>query len=148
MRDARIELDWADDTYSFRLGWGELAALQEECDAGPYFILGRLQDGSWKLSDISSVIRLGLRGGGSSPADALKLVRLHVEARPPLENLLHAKAILVAGLMGAPDEPVGENAAPDSEGEGSTTSPTEKSGSEPSTEPEPSSASRRRRSTP
>jgi hypothetical protein len=111
-RDAKIDLDWADDTYSFRLGWGELAELQEKTDAGPYVVLHRLHSHQWRIEDISNVIRLGLIGGGMEPASALKKVRMYVEQRPPLENHSFALAILSSGLLGAPEEPVGEQEAP------------------------------------
>ncbi len=112
-RDARLELTFGDGDYSFRLGWGELAELQEKCDAGPYVVLQRLMDSTWKLNDISHTIRLGLIGGGMVPVDALKLVRCYVEDRPPAENLLYAQAILTAGVMGAEDETPGEPEAAD-----------------------------------
>lgn len=111
-RDATISLTWADDDYSFRLGWGELAELQEKTDAGPYVVLNRLYSHQWRVEDISNIIRLGLIGGGMAPATALKKVRTYVEERPPLENHSIAVAILAAGLLGAPDEPVGEPEAP------------------------------------
>jgi hypothetical protein len=107
-RDASISLDWADGNYAFRLAWGELEKLQEACDAGPYVILGRLTDGSWRIGDISAVIRLGLIGGGMTPVDALKKVRSYVEGRPPMESLMTAQAILSAGIIGAPEEDVGK----------------------------------------
>lgn len=103
-RSASIELDWADGTFTFRLAWGELAKLQEACDAGPYVIHLRLQDGSWRVEDIASIIRLGLIGGGMAPAEALKKVRAYVEDRPPAESLPYAQTILTAGLIGAPEE--------------------------------------------
>ena len=134
MRDALIPLDWADGTYAFRLGWGELAELQEKCDAGPYVILDRLQTRQWRIEDISNTIRLGLIGGGVEPVKALKLVRKYVEARPPVENLIYAVGILSAGLMGAPDEPPGEQEAPSQVETGSTTFPTESSDLAPSTD--------------
>ncbi|NGN45182.1 gene transfer agent family protein [Mesorhizobium sp. CGMCC 1.15528] len=124
-RDARIELDWADGTYAFRLGWGQLGELQEKTDAGPYVVLNRLHSGQWRVEDVSNVIRLGLIGGGLAPAEALKIVRTYVEARPPMENVPIAQAVLAAGLIGAPEEKLGE-----AEGEAesdSTTSPTESS---------------------
>ena len=108
MRDASITLPWADGDYHFRLAWGELEALQEACDAGCYVILNRLHDGTWRLKDISATIRLGLIGGGLTPAEALRLTRTYVEARPPLENLIFAQGILGAGVMGAPDEELGK----------------------------------------
>lgn len=103
-RDASIALDWADGTYQFRLAWAQIAELQEKCNAGPFEILRRLSVGAWRVEDISNVLRLGLIGGGMEPVPALKLVRLYVEARPPMENLLPAQAVMSAGLMGAPDE--------------------------------------------
>jgi hypothetical protein len=124
-RDARIELDWADGTYSFRLAWAQIIELQEQCKAGPFVILQRLYSGQWLAEDISNVIRLGLIGGGMTPGDALKKVRTYVEDRPPMENVLFAQGVLAAGLQGAPDEPLGE-----ANGEAanvSTTSPMEKS---------------------
>lgn len=103
-RDGSITLTWADGDYVFRLGWSELAKLQEACDAGPYVILNRLVDGAWRVADISATIRLGLVGGGMPPTDALKKVREYVENRPPIESLMIAQAVLSAAIVGAPDE--------------------------------------------
>ncbi len=107
-RDASITLDFADGTYKFRLAWGQLAELQENCDAGPYVILERLQNRSWRLNDIRENIRLGLIGGGMDPVSALKLVKRYVEDRPLLENVKLAQAVLTVALIGAPEEEVGE----------------------------------------
>ncbi|AZN72011.1 gene transfer agent family protein [Georhizobium profundi] len=107
-RSATVELTWADGDYTFRLGWGELVRLQEACDAGPYFVLGRLQDGTWRMQDISETLRLGLIGGGKAPADATKLVKAWVQDRPPMENLAFAQGVLGAALMGSSDETPGE----------------------------------------
>ena len=125
MRSARVELDWGDGTYTFRLAWGQLVELQEKCDAGPYVILQRLQTGAWQMEDISNVIRLGLIGGGMTAVDALKKTRAYVEAFPPMENLMPAQGILAAALMGARDEPVGEDGAAIPKENSSTPSQTE-----------------------
>lgn len=111
-RDAKIQITWADGDYVFRLGWGEIAELQEKTDAGPYVVLNRLHLHQWRIEDISNVIRLGLIGGGMEPVKALKLVRSYVEARPPLESHPYAVAILSAGLIGSEDEKLGEAEAP------------------------------------
>lgn len=108
-RDGSLTLDWADDTYRFRLGYRELIELQEKCDAGPGWVLQRLispsaENRGWRVEDLANIIRLGLIGGGLAPGAALKLVRAYVEARPQMESLLPAQAILAAALMGAPDE--------------------------------------------
>lgn len=111
MRDATVTFDWADGTYRFSLKWGQLAELQDKCDAGPYVVLQRLHSGEWRIEDVSNIIRLGLIGGGMEPAPALKLTRAYVEARPPMENLIPAQVILSAALTGAPEEKVGEDDA-------------------------------------
>ncbi|UPT93895.1 gene transfer agent family protein [Bradyrhizobium barranii subsp. apii] len=131
-RNASVTLDWGDGTYEFRLGWGELAKLQEACDAGPFVILDRLRSGTCRLEDISNVIRWGLVGGNKTPAEATKLVRLYVEDRPPAENRTTAYVIMAAGCSGAPEEQIEKKSpAPDRE---STIYPTERSGSEHSTD--------------
>jgi len=136
-RDAKIELTWADGDYTFRLGWGELEALQEACDAGPWVILERLFTKQCLIGDISNVIRQGLIGGGLEPSAATKLVRTYVEKRPPAENLLFATVILQAAVQGASEEPVGEPQAANQSENSSTASRTEKLDLPPSTETEP-----------
>lgn len=115
MRDAKITQPFGDDEYVFRLAWGQISELQEKTGCGPFFLLSRFESGEWKIEDISEIIRLGLIGGGMVPIDALKLVRRYVMERPPLENLPLAQAVLIAGLMGAPEEQPGEPKAPDEE---------------------------------
>ncbi|WP_334154680.1 gene transfer agent family protein [Agrobacterium pusense] len=125
MRDATVTFDWADGTHSFRLAWGQLAELQEKCDAGPYVVLQRLHSGEWRIEDVSNIIRLGLIGGGMEPAPALKLTRAYVEARPPMENIIPAQVILSAALTGAPEEKVGEGDAANQKTDSLTNSQTE-----------------------
>ena len=124
-RDAKITLTWADDDYVFRLGWAELEELQEKCDAGPYVLLTRMHDDTWRMADIAETIRLGLIGGGMEPVAALKRVRTYVKKRVPMENLPFAQAILSAAVVGVEDEKLGEPDAPNPPGSLSTTSPTE-----------------------
>lgn len=140
-RDASITLDWAEGTHVFRLGWGELMKLQEApgIDAGPYVVLGRLTSGAWRMEDIEHVIRLGLIGGGTTPAEASRLVRTYVRERPPMENLFLAQGVLTAGVIGAPEEEGAKKKAGRKRSQ-STTSRTEKFASEPSSEPAPPSA--------
>lgn len=136
-RDASITLPFAGDETLFVMSWGEIIRLQEVRNCGPYVVLDRLVSGNWLVEDIREVIRIGLIGGGMDVAKAIKLVREHVEKRPPLESLVIAQRILGAGLVGAPDEPPGEDQAANQMGNASTTSPTEKSDLPPSTRAEP-----------
>lgn len=123
-RDASITLQWGDSDCTFALRWGELAKLQEATDAGPFVILDRLNDGRCRLEDISEVIRWGLVGGGKTPAEATKLVRLYVEGRPPAENRLTAQVIMSAACFGAPEEEIEKKSEAPNPGSGSMTSPT------------------------
>ena len=112
MRDARLDgVTFGDDDYSFRLGYGEFVELQEKTGCGPFFLLNRMQQGGWMVEDVSNTIRLGLIGAGMEPVKAKKLVKRYVEDRPPLENVELAVIILTAGLLGAPEEPLGEPVA-------------------------------------
>lgn len=131
-RDASIDLDFGDGSYRFRLGYGELMELQEKVDAGPMWVLGRLmaptaENRGWRVNDISTIIRLGLIGGGMTPAAAVKLVRTYVESRPPMENLILAQVVLSTALMGAPEDEKKSAAAEESKSpvspEGSGASP-------------------------
>lgn len=107
-RDAKISFDWADDHYEFRLAIGQLRELQEKCNAGPAEILTRLRTGTWRVDEVREIIRLGLIGAGKTPSDALKIVRIYVEARPWMESIQPAQVILMAALLGSPEEPVGK----------------------------------------
>lgn len=124
-RDGSIELNFGDGTYKFRLPWGELVRLQESCNAGPYVVLQRLQNGNWYMADIRETIRYGLIGGGLAAPKALTLVQEYIEGRPPVESVMLAQVVLSAALVGAPDEAVGEPEAVSLEEPKLTTSQTE-----------------------
>ena len=111
-RAAAVEIDWADGTHAFRLAIGQLVELQEKTGVGPMALWRRLVESEWRVGDLRETIRLGLIGGGAAPSAALTLVRDYVEARPLVESVPVAIAILAAALYGAPDEPVGKETAP------------------------------------
>ena len=102
-RDGSCEFEWADGTYRFRLSIGGIEELQEKTGCGPYFLLNRINSGSWMVGDLRETIRIGLIGGGKTPAEAMSLVKRYVDDRPLLESLAPARAILMAKLAGAPD---------------------------------------------
>lgn len=131
-RDGSIALTWGDGEHPFRLAIGQLRELQEKCDAGPAEIATRLSDGRWRINDVRETMRLGLIGGGMAPAEAHKLTVRYVDERPWLESLPAAQAVLMAALVGAPEEPVGKDQAAEAE-----TGATDASPSPPSTAPGP-----------
>lgn len=128
-RDASLQLIWADGEYTFRLAWGELEALQDACDAGPWVILERFYNKQCRVGEIAHVIRQGLIGGGLKPTEATQLVKTYVEKRVQdlAENLIFATVILQTAIQGTPDETVGELGAASQMGSNSTLSPTESS---------------------
>lgn len=58
------EITWPSGRHSFRLGIGELRAIEQKCDAGCAVVLMRLLSSSWKVDDVYQPIRLGLVGAG------------------------------------------------------------------------------------
>lgn len=149
-RSCAITLPFADGEYVFRIRFGEAVALQEQTDAGPRWIYGRLVEGSWHPKDISETIRQGLLGAKEVPVAKIKtLIEQYVEKRPALEHVGIAIAILEAHLIGVPDEPLkkSEGRPETPQTEVSQASPEEKSGSETSTDGEPQSGSPPEKST-
>jgi hypothetical protein len=158
-RSGEIVRAWGDADRTFRLGIGEWRKIQETCDAGPGEIAARLAAwvalrqanpragflqllaaggvGAWRIDDVREPLLRGLVGGGLNPTEAASVVRELHDDRPLMENLDLALAVVLASLVGAGDETVGE-----AEGEGpakatSRPSPEESSGSPPTTEPVP-----------
>jgi hypothetical protein len=120
-RNGRIELEFADGTYGFRLAIGELEELQEKTGVGPYVLLKRLLTQEWLLDDVRQTIRLGLIGGGVEPIPAKKLVERYVDQRSDwLNNAMLAQAIVSAALVGAPEELPGKDSAPEAASEDSS----------------------------
>jgi hypothetical protein len=109
--DGSITFPWADGEYRFRLAIGQLRELQDKSNAGPAELVQRLTVGTWRVDDIRETLRLGLIGGGTKPTEALVLVKRYVDDRPWLENVHPAHAVLMAALVGDPNEPVGKDEA-------------------------------------
>lgn len=133
-RNARVELEFADGAYGFRLAIGELEELQEKTGVGPYALLRRLLANDWLIADVRESIRLGLIGGGTKPIAAKKLVERYIDQRSDwLTNATLAQAIVSAALVGAPEEMPGKGPEPEATSEGSN-SPTNALSSANSTE--------------
>lgn len=101
---AKVDFDWADGHYVFRLPIGPAIELEEKCAAGLREIYTRLATGTWRIADLRETLRLGLIGGGLAPDAALRLVRRYVDERPFEENVRPAMLVLMAALVGVPDD--------------------------------------------
>lgn len=102
-------LVWKGGEHPFWLRIGELRALQQHCDAGPFWVYGRLISGQWRVEDVRETLRLGLIGGGMSEKDAGKLVDQSLEDHALYAHVLPAVEIIKAAIFGDdPDDDVGE----------------------------------------
>jgi hypothetical protein len=104
----KITLTWPGGEHDFLLRIGEIRALQAACDAGPEEIFHRLGGTGWRIDDAFHTLRLGLIGGGMKDREAADLVARMFESHPFKVFCPPARLVLLAALVGDPDDPVGE----------------------------------------
>lgn len=133
MASRSLELAFGDGTYAFRLRFAHIVELQSLTGVGPFELYARLSAGFPKFEDVRETIRLGLIGGGEGwigrtdehegqrvvvdVAKAARLVSTYVDTFGDAESSWHAsrlvaQAVIAAGLVGIPDEEVGQKKAP------------------------------------
>jgi len=104
-----VTLPFADGDHDFNVAKIALVLeLEAKCECGIQEIFDRLTQRRWRFYDVRETIRLGLIGGGKTPAAALSLTQRYVDARPFAENVQAAQLILMAALVGVPDDMVGK----------------------------------------
>jgi hypothetical protein len=105
-----LTFDFADGKYAFDLTtFALLRELQEKTGSGPMAVFQRLASGQWRVEDLHETMRLALIGGGTKPADAVRLVETYVFGQPLLDSIKIAVAVLQALLV--PKDATGGNAA-------------------------------------
>lgn len=105
MRGAE-EIVWAGGEHAFRLGIGELRAIEQKCDAGCAVVLMRLLSTSWKIDDVVQPIRLGLIGGGMPEREAQKEVDRALTLASPYAIAVTAAEVIRRFVMWeTPDQP-------------------------------------------
>lgn len=107
------KIAFAEGVYTFCLPLAQVRELQEKCDGGLPTIAARLELRTYRVpEDIVEPIRLGLIGGRNpegreiSARQAVLLVERYVTSRPWEENRLNAWAVIMADLIGVPDDPI------------------------------------------
>jgi len=98
MSHGLITRGFADGTYSFRLAYGQWLELQEALNCGPLELYVNILQRRWRVQQVREIVRIGLIGGGATPADAIRLVKRYVEERPLMENVQLAIEIVAASL--------------------------------------------------
>ncbi len=139
--DPTLEIEWAGELRIFRLGTGEIIRLQDKAAPdGPWVAFEALRSGRCKLDLIHEIIRQGFIGGGKTALDAAAFHKDVIELCAPDERRMLALSILANWMTGAETVPKKADAA-----EAGASQPA--STPQPSTETEPSSGSRRAKST-
>ena len=110
MRSAET-IVWAGGEHRFRLGIGELRAVEQASDAGVSVVLLRLLGGQWKLDDVLSPIRLGLIGGGMADSEARRVMETVMGTISPYELSITAADVLKRFIMWESEDAPGEQGA-------------------------------------
>lgn len=98
MRGAE-DIVWPGGEHPFRLGIGELRAIEQRSDAGSAVVMMRLLTGQWKIDDVFSTLRIGLVGGGMSEADAKKTIDSALESASPYKLSVTAADLIRRFIM-------------------------------------------------
>jgi len=135
MSNATVQLNWGDGPTDFRLGIGELLALEKTFDSGAIEILDRFRERRWRLAETREILRLGLLGSGYGMEAANRLIQKYFDdmAIAPAEHGVFALAVLTVGLTmtaGASSEQ-GEAGAATSKTEASASTPPPSTGQAP-----------------
>ncbi|ESZ76296.1 gene transfer agent family protein [Mesorhizobium sp. L103C105A0] len=85
-------------------GFDQLIELNEKLGEGPLVTFRRIYSGQWRVQDIREVLRLGLIGGGTTPAEAHKLMTRYFERSPLGEHAALALAVMSAAIVGRKSE--------------------------------------------
>lgn len=98
MRNAE-EITWAGGATNFRLGIGELRAIEQKCNAGCAVVLMRLLSTQWHIDDVIAPIRLGLIGNGMAERDAQKAIDAALDVASPYALAVTSAEILRRFIM-------------------------------------------------
>lgn len=115
---------WPGGEHEFRLGIGELRAIEQRSDAGCAVVLMRLLGQAWKIDDVIGPIRLGLVGGGMAEKDAQKAVDAALEVASPYALAITSAEVIRRFIMWDGDDQSGELEA-GAENQTQTRSPTD-----------------------
>lgn len=122
---------WPGGEHPFRLALAQLEALQQGTDAGPEWLVMKLNSGQWLATEVFDILRLGLIGGGMPDGRARQIVTAAFDRHPLIAFKVPALAVLMAALYAPADDPAGK---PSPAGETTPIdSPEENGGSAPTT---------------
>lgn len=91
---------FGDGEHTFALTMPMIIELERKAGVGIGALYQRLMSAQFFLADLSEVIRLGLIGAGTSPADAQHMIDTYATARPVMEIAPLALDIIEARWSG------------------------------------------------
>lgn len=98
--DGRLTLSWGGEDRDFNLRIGELIRIEQESGAGIVNVMERLAGRKATLSEVRSILRYGLEGGGMKPAEVGVLMTRYFDlAGAWAEQYAIASRILEAALF-------------------------------------------------
>ncbi|AXC50067.1 gene transfer agent family protein [Paracoccus suum] len=103
-----LTMTWPGGEHPFRLALAQLEGLQQKTDAGPEWLLFRLQSGQWLATEIFETLRFGLIGGGMGDSEAARLVGNALDRHPLISFKVPALQVLTAALYGPLDDMPGK----------------------------------------
>jgi hypothetical protein len=110
-----VTLNFGDGPYPFSIyPIGAVRIIEDACRIGAGAVYERILSGQFYSSDMETVIRAGLIGGGMDPAEALRKCETYIQFMPWKAQCLLALAILMHRSSGIEDEkkePVSESEA-------------------------------------
>lgn len=99
---------WPGGEHDFRLGIGELRAIEQRCDAGCAVVMMRLLGQQWKIDDVVQPIRLGLIAAGMRDHEAQKALDSAMDIASPYALAITAAEVLRRFIMWETDDAPGE----------------------------------------
>lgn len=96
-----VTLPFGDESYKFRLDFKAVSGWEEQHGRSMFATFNEMvHTRTARLSDVRSILHIGLVGGGMIPTDATAMVKRFVEDRPLSETHPTALAVLEAFLFG------------------------------------------------
>jgi hypothetical protein len=102
---------WAGGESRFRLGIGELRAIEQASDAGVAVVFMRLIGQQWKIDDVLGPIRLGLIGAGMSEGEARATINRVSALASPYSLAVTSAEVLRRFIMWGEEDAPGEHQA-------------------------------------
>lgn len=112
--DGSLSVFWGDGETRFKIAIGEFRELQEKVNGrraamglpgiGPQEFSNALRTNNAWPDDVRDVLRVGMVGGGMTPAAAHRKLVLYFDHRPPVESYQTAFAVFAAAFVGAPGD--------------------------------------------